>query len=664
MKRCCLLFILTVIGVWGALGAGEPLGDLTAINQRADTIMEALSRTSVSILPSIKCRDNWEPLLATKEGERVIQAAEKYLNEPIISCPEDVYKEYFSNGNRSRAQHLLFERYHRFYALAFAELMESKGRFLPALEETLCDFCSYPSWVLPAHDPDGKVYDGKLVSADLYSTELGGDLAALRQALLPVLSEETSALLAETIRSRVLVPYETSVRQGPLLGMWWVTSSSNWNAVCHCGTTMAALALCDDVKQKAWYLACAEYFTTKYYLSGFTPDGYCGEGIDYWNYGFGKFGYLAELSYRATGGEVCLYRDDRVYNTALYSVRSMLKQEFFPSIADCSLTARPDRRLTGLMSIRLGLGLSAYEEELRSRPIDFTMVAPLAVYYFQPEKFLAAIDSRSVETNDPLRGDFADAGVLICRPPQDESGTPDPEQLCAFFKGGNNNELHNHNDVGVYGILLGKNYLVVDPGAEIYTRRTFSQRRYEGELLNSYGHSIPRVNGALQIAGPNAQGKVVSKSLTPNTDTLVLDLSSAYPDQRLQSLTREFLFTRADVGSPNEVTVTDKFVFEPEKEGTFESPLVTFARWTVLSISEDRSVYTGTLSKGDDTVEVTVRGTSDGQPLPLEFSQATVAENDDSVRDKPERIAFTARGTSGEIGFSFRPFLTQKTEKE
>ena len=669
IKRLCLpLFLLTAAVVRTALWAGEPLCNLAVIDQRAGEIAAALERCAVPLLPSITERDSWAALLATGQGAQEVKEAQKCLEEPITDCPEDVYKEFFVNGNRSNAQRLLNIRYRRICTLAFAELLEAKGRFLPALEEALRDMCAFPSWVLPAHDPQGKIFDGTHMNSDLRSTELGASFAVLRQALLPVLSEETSLLLANEIRRRVLAPYEKAVRGGIFPGMWWMTTSNNWNSACHGGTAIAALALCSDFYQKAWFLACAEYFVTKYFMPGFTPDGYCSEGIDYWNYGFGEFANLAEIAYRQTGGEVNLYRTDRVRNTAMYGVRSMLKPGFFPSIADCSITAQSDRRLTGLMSIRLGLGLSQYEREFRVRPILFRSdcldtAKLLVVYYFQPEELGSAVGGTAENANDPLRGDFPDAGVLVCRAPQDTSGEYDPCQLCAFFKGGNNGEFHNHNDLGVYGILLGKNYLVVDPGDEVYTQRTFSPRRYEGELLNSYGHSVPRVNGTLQIGGKEARAVVLEKSLTPQADTLTLDLTSAYPEQGLQTLNRTCLFTRAEIGSPNEVTVTDRFVFQPEKAGTFESPLVTFAQWTTKTISEDKSLFVGTLRKGDDAVEVTVKGTAGGQPLPLEISQATVAKDDLSAPNKPERIAFTARSADGEIEFVFRPFLAENTEK-
>ena len=42
------------------------------------------------------------------------------------------------------------------------------------------------------------------------------------------------------------------------------------------------------------------------FLKGFTPDGYCGEGTGYWNYGFGHYVLLSEEIRLATGGQIDL----------------------------------------------------------------------------------------------------------------------------------------------------------------------------------------------------------------------------------------------------------------------------------------------------------------------------------------------------------------------
>ena len=48
------------------------------------------------------------------------------------------------------------------------------------------------------------------------------------------------------------------------------------------------------------------------YLTGFTPDGYCSEGMGYWNYGFGNYVELGALCRNATRGELDLFRFPKI----------------------------------------------------------------------------------------------------------------------------------------------------------------------------------------------------------------------------------------------------------------------------------------------------------------------------------------------------------------
>ncbi|MBO6061346.1 MAG: heparinase, partial [Clostridia bacterium] len=59
-------------------------------------------------------------------------------------------------------------------------------------------------------------------------------------------------------------------------------------------------------------MAAAEHFVPKYYFRGITDDGYCSEGVGYWNYGFGHYAMLAELAWRGSGGAVNLYTYPKV----------------------------------------------------------------------------------------------------------------------------------------------------------------------------------------------------------------------------------------------------------------------------------------------------------------------------------------------------------------
>ncbi len=167
-----------------------------------------------------------------------------------------------------------------------------------------------------------------------------------------------------------------------------------------------------------------------------------------------------------------------------------------------------------------------------------------------------------------LRTWFRDAGVLICRPA--------PESVCKIgvaLKGGHNAEHHNHNDVGSYVVVAGKTPVLVDPGAEVYTRRTFSSKRYVSGVLNSLGHPVPRIAGKLQRTGGRARGTVLRTDFTDAADTLVIDYRAAYDVATLKKLTRTFTYSRGGAGS---LTVSDEAAFS--KPTTYETALITLGK--------------------------------------------------------------------------------------
>jgi hypothetical protein len=145
------------------------------------------------------------------------------------------------------------------------------------------------------------------------------------------------------------------------------------------------------------------------------------------------------------------------------------------------------------------------------------------------------------------------------------------------LKGGNNNESHNHNDVGSYVFVLNDKSLVLDPGHENYTARTFSAKRYDSNLLNSFGHDVPMVAGELQRTGAAARAKVVKTNFTDASDTLTLDITSAYAVPELVKLERTWVYSRVGAGS---LTVADHVVFKSPQ--AFGTALITLGKWSQL----------------------------------------------------------------------------------
>jgi hypothetical protein len=173
-----------------------------------------------------------------------------------------------------------------------------------------------------------------------------------------------------------------------------------------------------------------------------------------------------------------------------------------------------------------------------------------------------------VEVGGP-RSWFDQAGVLICRPLKGSSS-----RLATAIIGNDNGVNHNHNDVGSYIVVLNGQVLIVDPGGETYTARTFGPHRYDSNVLNSFGHSVPLVAGKMQDAGAKAKAVTLKTDFTEAQDTLVFDIRSAYSVESLQKLTRAYVFSRQGAGS---MTVTDAVAFsQPE---SFETVLITLGQW-------------------------------------------------------------------------------------
>ena len=225
------------------------------------------------------------------------------------------------------------------------------------------------------------------------------------------------------------------------------------------------------------------------------------------------------------------------------------------------------------LSRRFGWGLKGDEQRgLLTASGPSGSLFELGLYAFPNSA--SARPAADEAASPPQRDWFPDAGILICRPAA-------PGGLAAALKGGHNAEHHNHNDVGSFVVALGRGTPLVDPGGEVYTARTFSGRRYESKLLNSFGHPVPRIAGQLQQTGRKAAAGVLQTEWTDATDTLVLDIRSAYAVKGLEKLQRTFRFSRAGKGT---LEVVDEVQLAQPEE--FETALITFGKWTQATANQ------------------------------------------------------------------------------
>jgi hypothetical protein len=574
---------------------------------RIEKVAAALTPGTYSPTPTIANRDFWARVAKTETYRDAVAQAEELAKKTFEPLPDELYLEYSQNGNRNRYERVYFDKLASFRKLVVAECIENQGRFLPAIEALMASYAADKSWVLPAHDGDLKNFEGREISIDLFASEVACELATADYLLGDRLSAATREKVRAEARRRIFEPYAKMMSDKSKLA--WLKVTNNWNAVCLANVTGTALALLPEPNDKAFYVAAAEKYVANF-LDGFTDDGYCSEGVGYWNYGFGCFVRLGHMLAGATNGQVDLFAAPKARSAGLFARRMEITPGVYPAFADCAVGATPGHQIMRYVTRRYELPPTKWEQRAG---VSMRWLDEFGVYSFlfddaQPPQSLDASAARDW---------FENAGILICRGAQTKTGLP----IGVALKGGHNAEHHNHNDVGSYVYCIGDSMTLVDPGAEVYTKRTFSSRRYDSNVLNSFGHPVPRVAGQLQQTGRAAEARLMKLEQTDTRDTLQLDLTSAYPVPTLKQLTREFVFDRTD-GS---LTVTDRVEFTAPE--SFETAVITLDKWQ--QPAADR------LQVGEGAAAVAIQIDAGGEPVKIE---STTIDEDVKTRSKPIRI--------------------------
>jgi hypothetical protein len=612
MHRLALaLFTLSVAGLSTLpLAAAAKFQPVAPARIQAWTAM--LPESPLGVGRPIGDRQAWNVLAKAPAFKSVVRAAERVAAEPIPELTDDAYLDFSRTGNRTRGQNAQGRHYGPVPTLVLAECLEGRGRFVEPLEKAIRAVLADKTWVMPAHDRALRNFEGKSMEIDLRSSAISWDLATAAYWLGDRLSADLRRQISAELERRTFAPFRSAVCTGKSPS-WWLYTTSNWNAVCVAGVTGAALAAIESRADRALFAAAAEKYIQNF-LAGFTPDGYCSEGLGYWNYGFGHYVLLAETLGQASAGRVDWMHDAHVRQVSSFFRRIEILPGLSPAFADCGVGSRVDGRTAAFLSRTYDWGMTDVERGSIGPASGRGSLFEIGLLAF-PNSASKRPAATVASTAMPLRDWFSDAGILICRP--GPGGV-----LAAALKGGHNAEHHNHNDVGSFVVALGKAVPLLDPGAEVYTARTFSSHRYDSNALNSFGHPVPRVAGQLQRPGREAQAKILEAKFSDACDRLAMDIRSAYDVASLKKLQRTFVFQRTGRGS---LSVTDEVEFaRPESFGT---ALVTYAPW--------RQVGPGHLVVGEGAEAVDVQISADGAEFKL---QPEEIREDMSCHRTPTRL--------------------------
>lgn len=497
----------------------------------------------------------------------LVKKAEDYLQTPIPLLPLSVYLEFRDNGNRARYEAIYFQRRDMALTLALAETYEHRGRFTAKLADTVWAIMEESSWIIPAHlytsPTHGEfgippVYDGtRLHGIDLFSAGTAGALAAvltLTKEELDGISPLICEKLSHQFQKRIVKPFLNCAfwwtgERGDRVNNWcpWIIS----NILHVAAVSVEDLYTLQKIVTKA--MNALDNFSADY-----QPDGGCTEGPSYWGAAGASYFDCLELLYDMSDGAINVYDHPLVKSMLEYIVKFNINGANFINFADCPPRTLHDGSMIRRMGEKCGsASLCAFGDTMEAlRSLSSGLGSHTHTYRYL----------RSLMTEAPKPGTsraeqnvwFPDLKVMVWRADEDPA-----KGLFAAFKGGNNAEHHNHNDVGNVIVYHNGNPVLIDTGAGEYTKKTFSSRRYELWFMQSDYHNLPAFGGVSQRAGKQFASS--GESYSPEDGAARMELAGAYPaEAALTSFVRSVIPQQ-----DGSVTVTDTVEMTRRQEVDF-----------------------------------------------------------------------------------------------
>lgn len=478
----------------------------------------------VSFLKKVKDKSFWEKVRNNPKYsyfiEELTENYKQHCEGPIAELPYHKFRMFGVNGNRTEYEQVYFSRRQRLNTLAlFCMIYPENEDYFAVLQDVVWAICSEYSWALPAHigidldENNVNIYDEEKnpLTVDLFASETAFALSEIKYILGDRFDEHINKLIHSEIKRRIIEPFENRI-------YFWENFPENWAAVC-AGSIGAAILyefpeLFPEFKGRIMH-------SMETFLSSYKSEGFCEEGVAYWEYGFGFFVAFASLLYDMTDGAENLFEREHVKNIAKYSNYIFLGDSLPVTFGDSSDAKNPVsfalmeylRRMYGDEIPTLDFdnyGSSEYcarwQRHIRS------------IVFFDPEH--EYIKSSKAETIfRPLTGIFMHK----------------QQKYDLAVTAGYNDAPHNHNDLGSFILRYNDKRIFDDLGAGEYTKDYFdADKRYLNLVCGAHGHSVPQFGDCVQPYGKQYSAK------TQYDDKLIIDLTMGYDCPELKKIIRTF----------------------------------------------------------------------------------------------------------------------------
>ena len=452
--------------------------------------------------------------------EPLILEIEKYvkiiLDGKIPQIPYSTYMDFYNSGSRKEFEDVYFERRKQLTALGLYLQWNNSKKALDYFQELLWSISNEFSWCLASHlsygEDEFEYEPSKII--DLFSAETAQTLCEI----LIIHEDKIDKLLwnhiKKQIEDRVISPFINK-------NWGWETATHNWSAVC--GGCIGIIALLREKDEKQKLILDRVEKSLECYLNGFGNDGATVEGIGYWSYGFGYYIY-----YKALKNEIYIKDSEEDINKikaiANFHQSIQISEKIFLPFSDVP------------PSMTLPSGLISYLNNKYDSKIP--LIKRISSFDFDHCYRWAHVSRNLWWTSENILNQklsdislyFEDAMWMVNR----------KNNIFFAIKGGNNNEPHNHNDMGNFVIAIDGEIILTDLGAGAYTKGYFRSERYTYHHTRSYWHSVPLINECEQEETQEKSN--VFNNITNDYMEFDIDLTSAYNAANINKFCRKTKF--------------------------------------------------------------------------------------------------------------------------